>query len=67
MKWIATFTGRMVEDIGEPYHTVIEVEGSTHREAILAIYETHEHVSFPVLVNSEGVTFTGHEGHQVSG
>lgn len=45
MKYLATFTGRLVGAIGIFYGHSVEVEGETEEAARLALYDTHDHIT----------------------
>ncbi len=52
MKYCIEFIGREVGAIGITYHQCVGVEADNVRDAILKVYDTHEHLS-EVFVNSE--------------
>jgi hypothetical protein len=64
MNWTAEFFGRENGAIGEPSPHCVEIEGDTHREAVLKIYETHECIFALRMTNACGV-FEGQEGWQI--
>ncbi len=53
-KWNARFVGREVDAIGIFSDFEIEVDGVDQKTALLAIYETHEHLSQLVLTPVDG-------------
>ncbi len=42
-RWTISFCGRLKNALGIDYPCVVTVEADTEKNAVLALYETHEH------------------------